>query len=102
MTIEERTLCFRSPLRSSYGSIDQREIYELEIEGADGVGGRGEAAPLEAYDGVSPARARAALEAYRTVIEDSDDGLPGGELLDACRAADDLPQTLAAVDMALW
>ena len=63
--------------------------------------GRGEAAPLEPYDGVSADRARAALEAYRAVLEDGD-GLDGGELLDACRAADDLPQALAAVDLALW
>ncbi|MBW3608457.1 MAG: o-succinylbenzoate synthase [Actinobacteria bacterium] len=102
MTIDARTLHFRSPLRAAYGVIDRREIYELEIEGADGVRGRGEAAPLEPYDGVSPARARAALEAYRGVLEDSDEDRPGGELLDACRAADDLPQALAAVDMALW
>jgi len=102
VTIGARTLRFRSPLRAAYGVIAHREIYELEISGEDGVGGRGEAAPLEAYDGISPARARAALEAYRAVIEDSDDDRPGGELLDACRAADDLPQALAAVDMALW
>ncbi len=102
VTIEGRTLRFRSPVQTSYGPIDRREIFELELAGEDGVPGRGEAAPLEDYDGVSSARARAALEAYRTVIEDSDDGRPGGELLDACRAADDLPQALAAVDMALW
>ena len=101
-TIEQRTLRFATPLRASYGLIDRREIYELAIEGDDGVRGCGEAAPLEPYDGVSPARARAALEAYRAVIEDSADDLSGGELLDGCRAADDLPQALAAVDMALW
>ncbi|MEA2244383.1 MAG: L-Ala-D/L-Glu epimerase, partial [Solirubrobacteraceae bacterium] len=53
------------------------------------------------YDGVSTARARAALESYRAVLEDGDERT-GGELLDACRAADDLPQALAAVDLALW
>ncbi len=99
--IEQRTLRFRRPLQTSYGALAQREIFELAIEGADGVPGRGEAAPLEPYDGVSNDRARAALEAYRPILEDSD-ALPGGELLDACRAADDLPQALAAVDMALW
>lgn len=102
VTIDARTLRFRRPLRAAYGEIDRREIYELEIEDGDGVRGRGEAAPLEPYDGVSPARARAALEAYRAIIEDSDGDRPGGELLEACRAADDLPQALAAVDMALW
>jgi L-alanine-DL-glutamate epimerase-like enolase superfamily enzyme len=102
VTIAARTLRFRAPMQTSYGVVERREIFELEIAGDDGVAGRGEAAPLEGYDGVSPARARAALEAYRTVLEDSDDALPGGALLDACRAADDLPQALAAVDMALW
>jgi L-alanine-DL-glutamate epimerase-like enolase superfamily enzyme len=101
VTIEQRTLRFRRPLQTSYGALAQREIFELAIEGADGVPGRGEAAPLEPYDGVSNARARSALEAYRPILEDGD-ALPGGELLDACRAADDLPQALAAVDMALW
>ena len=102
VTIQARTLRFRSPMATAYGSVDRREIYELQVEGADGVRGCGEAAPLEAYDGVSPARARVALEAYRVVIEDSDDDVAGGELLDACRAADGLPQALAAVDTALW
>jgi L-alanine-DL-glutamate epimerase-like enolase superfamily enzyme len=101
VTIEQRSLRFRRPLRTAYGAIAQREIFELGIEGADGVPGRGEAAPLEPYDGVSAGRARAALEAYRPILEGGD-ALAGGELLDACRAADDLPQALAAVDLALW
>jgi L-alanine-DL-glutamate epimerase-like enolase superfamily enzyme len=88
-------------MQTSYGAVALREILELEIEGDDGVPGRGEAAPLEPYDGVPTSRARTALEAYRPILEDGD-ALGGGELLDACRAADDLPQALAAVDMALW
>jgi L-alanine-DL-glutamate epimerase-like enolase superfamily enzyme len=102
VTIQARSLHLRTPLAASYGTIAEREIYELELVGADGVAGRGEAAPLESYDGISPSRARAALETYRRVLEDGEDDLPGGALLDACRAADDLPQALAAVDMALW
>ncbi|CAA9533365.1 MAG: O-succinylbenzoate synthase [uncultured Solirubrobacteraceae bacterium] len=101
VSIEERTLRFRTPLQTSYGALEERTVFAFEIEGADGVPGRGEAAPLEPYDGVSPSRARIALDAYRLVLEDAD-ALQGGELLDACRAADDLPQALAAVDMALW
>ncbi len=101
VTVEQRTLRLRSPLPTSYGEIAEREILELTIEGADGVPGRGESAPLEPYDGVPVARARAALEAYRPILE-SGDALDGGTLLDACRAADDLPQALAAVDLALW
>ncbi|MDP2711346.1 MAG: enolase C-terminal domain-like protein [Solirubrobacteraceae bacterium] len=101
VTIEQRSLRLRAPLQTSYGAIAQRTIFELQIAGVDGVSGRGEAAPLEAYDDVPDERARIALEAYRPILEDGD-GLTGGELLDACRAADDLPQALAAVDMALW
>ncbi len=101
VTIEHRTLRLRAPLQTSYGDLAERELLELTIEGADGVVGRGEAAPLEPYDGVSTARARAALDAYRPLLEGGD-ALAGGELLDACRAVDDLPQALAAVDMALW
>ncbi len=99
--IEQRTLRLRVPLRTSYGTLRTRTLYELVIEGADGVPGRGECAPLQAYDGVADDRARAALESYRAVLENGD-GLDGGELLEACRAADDLPQALAAVDLALW
>jgi len=101
VTIEQRTLRFAAPLTTAFGTLTSREVFELVIEGAEGMRGCGEAAPLEPYDGVSAQRARAALEAYRPLIEDGD-GLDGGELLDACRAADELPQALAAVDMALW
>lgn len=101
VTITPRALRLRKPLRTAHGDVAERAILELVVVGADGLPGRGEAAPLEPYDGVSPARARAALEAYRPILEHGD-ALEGGELLDACRAADDLPQALAAVDMALW
>jgi len=99
--IEHRALRFRSPLRTSYGELDQREVLELRIEDGDGISGCGEAAPLESYDGVCTERVAAALRSYRAVLVDAD-GLSGGAVLDACRAAADLPQALAAVDMALW
>jgi L-alanine-DL-glutamate epimerase-like enolase superfamily enzyme len=101
VTITQRTLRFATPLLTSYGPLAERELFELRIEGSDGVAGRGEAAPLEPYDGVSADRARAALECYRAVLEDGDER-EGGALLDDCRTADDLPQALAAVDLALW
>ena len=101
VTIAQRTLRLRTPIETSYGVVADRPLFELVIEGADGVPGRGECAPLEPYDGVSAERALAALEAYAAVLCDGD-GLDGGELLDACRAVDDLPQALAAVDLALW
>ncbi len=99
VTIEQRTLRLVTPLPTSYGPVAERELFELTIAGDDGIRGRGEAAALEPYDGVAPARVRAALEAYRAVLESDGDS---GPLLEACRAADDLPQALAAVDLALW
>lgn len=101
MTIEQRTMRLRTPVTTAYGKLTERDLYELVIEDPDGVRGHGEASPLEHYDGVSAQRVRAALEAYRALLE-TGGGLDGGELLDACRAADDLPQALAAVDIALW
>lgn len=101
VAIEPVTLRFRAPLATAFGELRERELLALTIEGADGIPGRGEAAPLESYDGVPLALVREALEAYRAVLE-AGDGAAGGELLDACRAIADLPQALAAVDLALW
>ncbi|MGH2841903.1 MAG: hypothetical protein ACRDKY_13865, partial [Solirubrobacteraceae bacterium] len=99
--IEHRVLRFRRPVVTSYGTIAERELLELHIIDADGISGRGEAAPLEPYDGVPFERVRAALEGYATVFAERDE-LPSGDLLDACRRVADVPQALAAVDMALW
>ncbi len=53
------------------------------------------------YDGVSIERTAQALERYAPILAESR-GLNGAQLLDACRAVDDLPQALAAIDLALW
>ena len=75
----------------------------LELEGADGIVGYGEAAPLEPYDGVGSTRCAHALEALRAACCASARRPGGGTaLLDACRDAADLPQALAAIDLALW
>ena len=66
-----------------------------------GFDGYGEAAPLEAYDGVSVERVEQALEAYTPVLASSE-GKNGAQLIDACRGVDDLPVAFAAIDMALW
>lgn len=101
VAIEHRELRFRTPIAMSYGTLAVRELLELHIEDDDGVAGHGEAAPLEPYDGVPLAVVRAALEGYATVLEERPD-LTGGDLLDACRAVADVPQAIAALDMALW
>ncbi len=90
---------------TAHGTLERRELIEVRLTDAGGLVGRGEAAPLEPYDGVSIERTMAALEAYRAVIEapaGAGAGGGGSTLLDRCRDVDELPQAIAAVDMALW
>ncbi len=101
VALRRQTLRLRAPLLTSYGPVHTRELLILELTDDEGHTGRGEAAPLPAYDGVSVAHAERALQVYRALLEEP--GARGGaQLLDACRELDDLPQALAAVDMALW
>jgi L-alanine-DL-glutamate epimerase-like enolase superfamily enzyme len=63
-TVEPRTLRFRTPLRTAFGELHERELLELRLDVGDGLVGRGEAAPLEPYDGVPLRIVREALLAY--------------------------------------
>ncbi len=95
------TLRLREPLQTANGDITERTLLILRVEDREGRVGWGEAAPLEPYDGVSVDRCRAALEAHAAALRGG--AIAGGAaLLDACREADPLPQSLAAVDLALW
>jgi L-alanine-DL-glutamate epimerase-like enolase superfamily enzyme len=100
LSFERVVLRFATPLETAYGRLREREIVEVTLTGDDGVSGRGEAAALEPYDGVSIDRVLAALQAYRTVL--AGPLPPGATALEACREADELPQAFAAIDMALW
>jgi L-Ala-D/L-Glu epimerase len=95
------TLRFRRPVTSAFGTLAERELLLLRLAGDDGVIGWGEAAPLEPYDGVPTAAVREALKRYAPLLADAEH-VEGAELLDRCREVADLPQALAAVDMALW
>ncbi|MGP0101815.1 MAG: mandelate racemase/muconate lactonizing enzyme family protein [Solirubrobacteraceae bacterium] len=101
LEIERRTLELATPLRTAHGTVGQRELLIVALIDEDGLRSYGEAAPLESYDGVSVARARRALERYAPVLAASRD-MNGAQLIEACRAVEDLPQALAAIDMALW
>jgi L-alanine-DL-glutamate epimerase-like enolase superfamily enzyme len=101
LDFERSTLRFTQPLETSYGVLEQRELLLVSLTGEDGVSGYGEAAPLEPYDGIGIERTQAALESYAPVLAGSP-GLNGAQLVDACRRVDDLPQALAAIDLALW
>jgi L-Ala-D/L-Glu epimerase len=91
-----RTVRFPVRIDAAWGSLREREIVHVRLDFADGTYGEGEAAPLEPYDGVSTAAVIAALDAYARIEAAPDD------LLEACRAERDLPQALAAIDLALW
>jgi len=95
---EPQTLRLRQPIRAAWGTLGERTVLRVELEAEDGLVGLGEAAPLEPYDGVPLAAVRAALDAYAVVAGERAEP----ELLEACRAERDLPQALAAVDLALW
>jgi o-succinylbenzoate synthase len=92
---------FAKPQHTSHGVLRTRELIVVSVTGDDGLVGHGEAAPLESYDGVSTASVVAALEAYRPILADRA-ASRSGTLLDRCREAADLPQALAAIDLALW
>jgi L-alanine-DL-glutamate epimerase-like enolase superfamily enzyme len=101
LDFERRTLRFAHPLETPYGLLEQRELLTVSLTDEDGISGHGEAAPLEPYDGISIERTQAALESYAPLLADAS-GLNGAQLLDACRRVDELPQALAAIDLALW
>jgi L-alanine-DL-glutamate epimerase-like enolase superfamily enzyme len=102
LRVRPATVALREPLLTAHGPVTERELVAVELEGADGVAGRGEAAPMEAYDGVSVELVRRALAAHAAAISVLDDDATGPEIIGACREAADLPQAVAAVDLALW
>jgi len=107
LDVRRHTLRLRRPFETSYGTVRERDLLSVTLTDRDGVVGRGEAAPLEPYDGVGVERAMAAIESYRQPIEALEPtrgggGPAGAALIEACRALDPLPQALAAIDMALW
>jgi L-alanine-DL-glutamate epimerase-like enolase superfamily enzyme len=89
----------RAPLRASWGELHERVTLRVRLEFPDGLYGEGEAAPLEPFDGVSLASVSAAIDGYKEVLAAIE---PTADLLAACKAERDLPQALAAIDMALW
>jgi len=101
LSVEPHALRLARPLETSYGTVKERVILSVSLTDADGVSGYGEAAPLQAYDGVSVERVERALEGYTSVLTSSE-SKNGAQLLDACRDVDDVPAALAAIDMALW
>ncbi|HEX6024187.1 MAG TPA: hypothetical protein VFZ00_19515, partial [Solirubrobacter sp.] len=94
-----RTERFPLRIKASWGELSEREILVVRLDHPDGTWGEGEAAPLEPYDGVSITQVKAVLDAYAEMLKDIE---PTADVLEACRAERDLPQALAAIDLALW
>ena len=101
-TLKTRTLRLREPLRAAWGELRERTIVEVTLRDHDGAVGRGEAAPLEPYDGVPLAAVTAALDVYAAILEDAGMNAGAADLLELCAGERALPQALAALDMALW
>ncbi len=97
------TVPWRAPLLSAHGGDAEtpRPLLLLTLTGDDGVSGYGEAAPLEEYDGVSVRAVVDALARCEARLA-SCDGTEPGPLLESCEALAQLPEALAAIDMALW
>lgn len=102
VALHHEVIPLRRPLVTAFGQTRERELLILELTGRDGITGRGECAPLTAYDGVPIEVAAEALAVYAQLLQGFDDDTPGPAMLDACRDAADIPVALAAVDLALW
>ena len=100
--LERITLTLSEPLVSAGGAIAERELMLVCLQGEHGMIGWGEAAPLEAFDGVSDQQCLVALEQQLGALNRAPKNAPGAQLLEAARSADPLPQALAAIDTALW
>jgi L-alanine-DL-glutamate epimerase-like enolase superfamily enzyme len=101
LEFRERSLRLATALRTSTGLVKERPLVQVSLTGPEGLTGYGEAAPLPGYDGVSVARVMRALERYRDALAGCET-VQRDQLLARCRDVDDLPQSLAAVDLALW
>jgi L-Ala-D/L-Glu epimerase len=95
-------LVLRSPLVAAWGELRRREILRVRLAWSTEDFGVGEAAPLEAYDGVSYGVVASALDAYGEVLRGMDARTGHAEVLAACADERDLPAALAAIDLALW
>ncbi len=101
LELARRTLRLASPLQTAYGVVRERELLAVSLTDGDGLEGHGEAAPLQAYDGVGIAQVEHALERYRSVLANAG-AMNGAQIVEACRRVEDLPAAIAAIDLALW
>ena len=95
------TLTFADPMRTAFGVLRKRELHApapARRRRRRRLGRGGAAGALRRR---LAAKVRDAFEAYEEILRDGD-GNPAADLLERCRIVADVPQALAAVDLALW
>lgn len=102
LRIQEVGLRLTQPMRAAWGEVAERRMLLVELEDHDGIVGRGEAAPLEPYDGVPLAECLDALHACARAVRRLGPQATGAEALERCQQITTVPHALAAIDMALW
>ena len=83
LAVTPMRLPLRTPLVTAWGELRERDLLQVRLTFGDGDEGRGEAAPLEPYDGVSLGVVAAALDAYGAILRDAGPGDEHGALLPA-------------------
>jgi L-Ala-D/L-Glu epimerase len=101
LSLEQVRARLRAPFAAGWGSISEREILVVRLESDDGTVGWGEAAPLPGYGCAGLEEVRAALHRYAGLLA-APSHAPRADVLAACATASDVPEALAAVDLALW
>lgn len=101
LSLEPVRARLRAPFAAAWGTISEREILVVRLEADDGTVGWGEAAPLPGYGCAAVEEIWAVMERYRGALARAGDG-SRDQILAACAEASNLPEALAAVDLALW
>jgi o-succinylbenzoate synthase len=101
LTTRVITAHLRAPFSSAWGSILERSLVIVRLEGADGHVGLGEAAPLPDYHGVNVDDVLEALEAARDTLTAAPANASPREALGEWTRVAAVP-AVAAVDLALW
>lgn len=101
ISIEIVRAALRRPFAAAWGELMHREFVLVVLRDGEGHTGYGEAAPLDAYDGVTVADVVRELQACRPALEGTR-GLDAERVRAHCARLVILPQALAAIDLALW
>lgn len=101
LDLETVTVKLRTPWETGHGTVTERELLLLRLQATDGTIGHGEAAPMYSYDSASMADVRAGIEDCRGILAGAD-GEAHADVLARCAEAAVMPQSLAAIDLALW